>query len=64
MGAEAALYTDIAEIPISIHTLLLEYKNSKESIACWDRDFALNVLSSWNNSREVVGSIVDTAEGP
>lgn len=46
MGAEAALYTDIAEIPISIHTLLLEYKNSKESIACWDRDFALNVLSS------------------
>lgn len=63
MAAEAALLcTLILQISISIHALLLEYKNSKEGIACWDRNFALNDLSSWNNSK-VVGSIVDTAEG-
>lgn len=58
------LYTDIAEISISIHALLLEYKNSKESSACWDRNFALDGLCPCNSSKEVVGSIVDSAEEP
>lgn len=53
-----ALYTDIAEISISIHALLLEYKISKESIACWDRNFALDGLSSRNNSKEVVEEVL------